>query len=127
MPAAEVDSVDALLSADARALDDDDLRRLLRRLMRARARVDAAVVAATVELDQRDAYVADGMVDAKAWIAHHTGVARRTAGALVWLAKRARYMSAFAQALSKGAISFDHVRMMAAAINPRTLEPFTRD
>jgi hypothetical protein len=119
--------MDALLSGEPGALDDRELRAHLQKLMEVRAQVDAAMVAATLELDQRNAYMADGAVDARAWLAHHTAVSRKTAGALVWLAKHVRYMPAFAEALAAGLITCDHVRVMATAINPRTLEPFMRD
>ena len=127
MPAALVESIDALLMYEPRALDDGELRAHLKNLMQVRARVDAAVLASTLELDQRNAYVADAAVDARAWIAHNTAVGRKTAGALVWLGKHLRYMPAFAEALATGAITYDHVRVMATALNPRTLEAFMRD
>src|SRR5437899_2900002 len=126
MPAPVVESIDALLTDDARALDDDDVRATIVTLVSLRSRVDAALLAATGELDQRNAYVADGQTDARAWLAHHTGVARATAGAILWLTKRLRYMPAFAQAMAEGAITYDHARAMAQALNPRTLEPFVR-
>src|SRR3954447_12535769 len=127
MPALAADSLDALLGDDPRALDDDGLKEQLRALVRARSRVDAAVVAATTELDSRNAYVADGAIDARGWVAHHTGVARATAGSFVWLLKRLRYMPAFAEALAGGTITTDHARAMAGKLSPRTLEVFVRD
>src|SRR4051812_26187687 len=127
MPAPVVESIDALLTVDPRALDDDELKRQLRQLLTARARVEAAVLAAVSELDQRNVYVSDGHTEARAWIAHHAGVARSTAGALVWLTKRLRYMPAFAEAMAEGSITYDHGRVMAAALNPRTLDAFVRD
>src|SRR3954454_14409506 len=75
MPAPVVESIDALLTVDPRALDDDELKRQLREPLTARARVEAAVLAAVSELDQRNAYVSDGHTEARAWIAHHAGVA----------------------------------------------------
>lgn len=126
MAAPVVESIDALLGGDPRTLDDDQLKHHLRGIVAVRARADAALMAATAEFDQRDAYVADGMLNARAWLAHHTAIGRATAGSIVWLAKRLRYMPAFAAALSDGAITYDHARLMATALNPRTLEPFVR-
>lgn len=127
MPAAVTESIDALLRVDPRALDDDDLKLHLQAVLAARARLEAAVLAATLELDQRNAYVSDGQTEARAWIAHHAGTARATAGALVWLTKRLRYMPAFGAAMADGAITSDHARVMAAALNPRTMDAFVRD
>jgi hypothetical protein len=116
-----------LLGRDPGALDDDELRDHVRALVRLQARVDAAVLAATGEFDQRAAYLADGMVNTRAWLAHHCGVARTVAGSILWLARRVRYMPVFAAALSQGTITFQHARVMARALSPRTLDAFGRD
>src|SRR3954465_4675781 len=116
-----------LLGDDPRTLDDDGLKAHLRELVAVQARVDAAVLAAGVEFDQRNLSVTDGQLDTRSWLAHHTGTARKIAGATVWLAKRIRYMPAFTTAMANGDITAQHVRVMAAALNPRTLEAFARD
>src|SRR4051795_2226329 len=122
-----LESIDALLTDDAAALDDDELKTRARGLGALRAQVDAAMLAVAQELETRRACVSDGMVGTRAWLAHHTAVARGTAGALMWLAKRLRYMPLFAEALADGVITSDHCRVMAKALNPRTLEAFVRD
>jgi len=127
MPALVVETSDALPHGDPRALDDGDLKARARGLRRLASQVEAELLAVVAEIDGRKACVADGMIDTRAWLAHHTAVARATAGALVWLAKRLRYMPAFADSLADGAITYDHCRVMARALNPRTLEAFVRD
>lgn len=127
MAAPVLESIDALLDGDPRALDDETLKQHVRSVMAAKARVDAAVLAAVSELDVRNVYVSDGQTEAKAWVAHHTAVGRTTAGALVWLTKRLRYLPAFEDALSRGTITYDHARVVATAINPRTMEAIVRD
>src|SRR4051812_34204364 len=54
-----LESIDALLTDDARTLDDDELKDRVRALVRGRAQVDGALLAAVRELEQRSAYVAD--------------------------------------------------------------------
>src|SRR4051812_43835394 len=85
------------------------------------------MLAVVRELEARNACVSDGMTDTRSWLAHHTAVGRGTAGALVWLTQRMRYMPAFTEALAQGVITHDHCRAMARALNPRTLEQFVRD
>src|SRR3954452_3777053 len=96
MPAPVFESIAALMDQDPRGLDDDALRTCVRTLMTIKSSVDAAVLATASELDQRGAYFADEMIEARAWLAHHTAIARGTAGAMVWLTKRLRYMPEFA-------------------------------
>ena len=122
-----LDSIATLLDDDPRPLDNDELKARVRDLVAAQARVQAAVLAAVVEFDHRNLAVTDGQTDTRAWIAHHTGTARKTAGATIWLAKRIRYMPAFHTAMADGAITAQHARVMATAINPRTLDAYVRD
>ena len=121
------DSIATLVGEDPRTLDDDGLKDHLRDLVRAQSQLDAAVLAAVVEFDQRTLSVSDGQLDTRAWLAHQTGTARKIAGATVWLAKRIRYMPAFAAAMAAGRITSQHARVMATAINPRTLDRFVAD
>src|SRR5437870_4577618 len=102
MAAPVLESIEALLSEDVGALDDEDLKARTRMLVRLESRIDAALLATTAEIEQRNAYVADGMVSTRAWLAHHTGMARTVAGATVWLAKRLRYMPQFTAAMAEG-------------------------
>lgn len=122
-----IDSMATLVGEDPRTLDDDELKDHLRVLVRAQSQLDAAMLAAVVEFEQRNLSVSDGQLDTRAWLAHHTGTARKIAGATVWLAKRVRYMPAFAAAMAATTITEQHARVMAKAINPRTLDAFVRD
>jgi hypothetical protein len=110
-----IDSMATLVGEDPRTLDDDELKDHLRALVRARSQLDVAMLAAIVEFEQRNLSVSDGQLDTRAWLAHHTGTARKIAGATVWLAKRVRYMPAFAAAMVEGTITEQHSRVYAAA------------
>jgi hypothetical protein len=125
--AVAVRSFDALLDDDPGALDAAGLKANLLDFARARARLDAAEAATMAEFDARCCFVDDGMVNTKAWLAHHTGIARAGAGARVLLAKRLRRMPLLFDALRAGAVTEAHVRAMGRCLTPRTLAAFARD
>jgi len=127
MAAPVVESIETLLDVDPRALDDEALRDHVRVLARLQSRVQAAMLSTVSELDSRDAHLTDGSLDARGWLAHHTAMARKVAGATVWLAKRLKYMPLFATAMADGSITLEHARVMAQSVNPRTLELLARD
>jgi hypothetical protein len=120
-------SIDALLADDPATLDAGELKANLIDLARARARFDVAEAATIAEFDRRGCGVADGAVNTKAWLAHHTGVARVTAGARVLLAKRLLRMPAMVEALAAGRVTDGHARALGRCLTPRTLDAFGRD
>jgi hypothetical protein len=120
-------STDALLADDPATLDDGELRANLIDLARARARLDAAEAATIAEFDRRGCYIADGALNAKAWLAHQTGVARAIAGARVVLARRLLRMPAMVEALAAGRVTEGHARALGRCLTPRTIEEFARD
>ena len=124
---APVRSIDALLSDDPSALDDDELKANLKDFALLRARLDAVEAATIAEFDQRCAFVTDGMTDTRAWLAQHTGVSRGTAGSRVWVAKRLRHLPVLLGALSAGEATDGHVRALARCLNPRTTMALARD
>jgi hypothetical protein len=120
-------SIDALLADDPATLDTGELKANLIDLARARARFDAAEAATIAEFDRRGCCVGDGALNTKAWLAHHTGVARATVGARVLLAKRLLRMPATVEALAAGRVTDGHARALGRCLTPRTLEEFARD
>ncbi|MGH9185048.1 MAG: DUF222 domain-containing protein, partial [Acidimicrobiales bacterium] len=120
-------SIDALVGLDAAALDDSELKAALCDVARARARLDATEATLIAEFDQRASYVGDGAVNTRAWLAHHTGVARAVAGARVLLAKRLRRMPVMAAALVAGRVTAAHARALGRGLTPRTLDALARD
>src|SRR4051794_7439656 len=127
MAVSVLESIGALLADDAAMLDDDELKTRARRLGALRAKIDAAALAVAQGVGTRRAGGSGGVVGTRGGRGHHTAVGRGTGGALMWLAKRLRYMPLFAEALADGAITSDHCRVMAKALNPRTLEAFVGD
>ena len=100
MPAPTVAcSIDALLAIDARLLDAPGLKQHLVDLAAARSQLAAAEADAVAEFDARGCCVDDGMVNARSWLSHHTGLPRAVAGGRVLLAKRLRRMPHMAAAL----------------------------
>jgi hypothetical protein len=122
-----VRSIDALLAEDPGALDTAELKANLLEFARARARLDAAEAATIAVFDERAGFVADGMLNTRAWLAHHTGIARAAAGSRVLMAKRLRRMPLLFDALAAGEVTEAHVRAMGRCLTPRTLEAFARD
>lgn len=108
-------------------LDDRALKDLLCQLARIRAGLDALEAGALTEMERRGCYVTDGAVNAKAWLAHHTGVARGIAGARVRLAKRLARLPEMTGALADGEVTEGHARSLARCVTPRTLVALARD
>ena len=108
-------------------LDVAELKSRLVELGRARARLDAEEAAVIAEFDSRGCCVEDGMVNTRAWLGHHTGVARVVAGGRVRLARRLRRMPLMADALAAGLVTDGHARSLGRCLTPRTLEAFARD
>ena len=127
MAPVSVRSIDALIGDDPGALDGAELKQNLLDFARARARLDAAEAATIAEFDARCCFVEDGMVNTRAWLAHHTGIARATAGSRVLMAKRLRRMPLLAEALAAGEVTEAHVRAMGRCLTPRTLQALVRD
>ena len=127
MSAVPVRSIDALIDDDPSALDAGELKANLLEFGRARARLDAAEAATIAAFDERGCFVGDGMVNTRAWLAHHTGIARAAAGSRVLMAKRLRRMPLLFDALRAGEVTEAHVRAMGRCLTPRTLEAFARD
>lgn len=127
MPAATVGSIDALLADDPSTLAGDDLKVRLVELGRARARLDAAESATLAAFEQRAVFLSDGMTDTRAWLAHHTGIARALAGSRVTLAKRLRRMPITFDALAAGLVTASHAQVMRRCLTPRTIDAFARD
>jgi hypothetical protein len=120
-------SIDALLADDPALLDDGELKAVLVDFARVRARFDVAEAAVIAEFDRRGLCVADGAVTTRAWLAHHTGIARLTAGARVLLAKRLVRMPAMVEALAAGRVSDGHARALGRCLTARTVDAFVRD
>jgi hypothetical protein len=120
-------SIDALIADDPGALDNAGLKANLLDFGRARARFDAAEAATIAEFDQRGAFVADGQVNTRSWLAHHTGIARDVAGSRLFTAKRLRHMPVIAAALAEGRVTNGHAVALGRCLKPRTLEAFLRD
>jgi hypothetical protein len=112
---------------DPGVLADEALKATLVELGRTRARLDAEEAAVIAEFDQRSCCVDDGMVNTRAWLGHHTGVARAVAGGRVRLARRLRRMPLMADALQSGSVTEGHARSLGRCLTPRTLEAFARD
>jgi hypothetical protein len=126
-PPTSTSSIDALLADNPRALNNAELKAQLIEFKRARARLDAAEAATIAEFTLRGCCLSDGMVTAKAWLAHHTGIARAVAGSRVRLAKRLHRMPVTAAALAAGDVTETHARSMARCLTPRTAMAFARD
>ncbi|HUF33295.1 MAG TPA: DUF222 domain-containing protein [Acidimicrobiales bacterium] len=120
-------SIDELVAIDATSLDSAGVRALAVELERAKARLDAALLAVAGELDRNGWYLDDGAAKVRCWLAHHSGIARATAGSRVRLAKRLRFTPLMADALAAGAVSEGHARALARCLTPRTLVALTRD
>ena len=120
-------SIDALIADDPAALDLPGLKANLLDFAVARARFDAAEAATIAEFDQRGAFLADGQVNTRAWLAHHTGIARNVAGGRILTAKRLRRMPLMAAALADGRVTNGHATALGRCLKPRTLEAFLRD
>lgn len=129
MPAlpSSLESIDALIEDDPRALDDGGLKRSLLQFAAARAALDAAEAATIAEFDARSCFVLDGMANTRSWLAHQTGVAREIAGARLNLARHLRRMPLTAQALAEGRITAGHAVTMSRCLKPRTRAAFDRD
>ena len=127
MAAPVLESIDALLTGDPAALDDRALGESLRALGRARARLDAAELAAVAEFDRRQAFTGDGMLNTKTWLAHETGVARKTAGYRVQQAKRLARFPLLGAVLAEGRVTEGHVTAMGRTLTPRTMQAAVRD
>lgn len=124
---APVRSIDALLEDDPSALDDSELKANLCDFASARARLDAAEAATIAEFDGRNAFVDEGAIDSRAWLAHHTGVSRKVAGSRVWLAKHLRSLPLMLVALTGAQVTDGHARALARCSNPRTTAALARD
>src|SRR5262245_44603646 len=120
-------SIDALVSVDPWMLDAVELKQHLGQLAAARSTVAAAEAVAIAEFDHRGCCVDDGMVNARSWLAHHTGVPRVVAGGRVLLAKGLRRMPRMAGALASGSVTEAHARAMARCLTPRTVAALERD
>jgi hypothetical protein len=121
------DLLHQLRGIEPAALDDPGLKDLLLQVARLRASLDAVEAAAVAEMDRRGCFVSDGAVNAKGWLAHHTGISRTVAGARVRLAKRLARMPSMAAALRSGEVTEHHARSLGRCLTPRTLEAFARD
>lgn len=105
-------ALDALTALDARVLADGDaVVALQRELSRAEALACRQAAAFDIRKDWRD----DGAQTATAWIATRTLLARRHAGRRVRLGRAVDAMEQVDAAFRAGAISIDHVDLLAAA------------
>lgn len=120
-------SIDALIADDPAALDQFGLKANLLEFAVARARLDAAEAATIAEFDQRGAFLADGMVNTRSWLAQYTGIARQVAGGRLLTAKRLRHMPLMNAALADGKVTNGHAVALGRCLRPRTLEAFLRD
>src|SRR3954449_13418250 len=114
-------------SCSVDAIDAAGLKARLVKLARARARLDAIEAETIAAFDARGVFVDDGMVTAKAWLAHHTLVPRAVAGGRVLLAKRLRRMPLMFDALAEGLVTEAHARALGRCLTPRTVAAFARD
>lgn len=127
MTASVRDSIDALTHIDPRALQLSELKDALRGCARARSRVDAVELRLIAEFKARAGCVSDGMVNTRAWLAHHTGVARNIAGSRVKLATNLRQMPMMETALAEGAVTTEHARQLSRCLKPRLVVAYRRD
>ena len=109
------------------SLADDELRSALRDLERDRALLEATEAQVLVEFDRRHAFEIDGQLTAKSWMTHHTGIAAATAGSRVATARKLVHMPLLAEALAEGAVTVDHVRVLARCLKRSTYPAFVRD
>src|SRR4051812_46650031 len=120
-------SIDSPFALDARLLDAVGLKKHLVGLAAARSRLAAAEANAVAEFDARGCCVDDGMVTARSWLSHPTGLPRAVAGGRVLLAKRLRRMPHMAAALASASVTEAHARALGRCLTPRTIAAFERD
>ena len=125
-PGCEV-SIDALKDIEPSALDLAGLKASLRACRAARSELDALELRLIAEFDERAGCVSDGMVNTRAWLGHHTGVARQIAGSRVRLARKLRELSHMAEALGAGEVTEGHARLLASCLKPKLRSQLQRD
>jgi hypothetical protein len=78
-------------------------------------RLQARLLEAVAVWDGRRAWAADGAVDPRAWLTHHTPLTRRDANQLVRTARHLRRHDLTRTALADGDVPVPHVTMLAQA------------
>jgi hypothetical protein len=115
------------LTAAVRSLGDESLdvadvvlsQRMID-LLAAGERLQAEVIRTCAAWDGRRAWAADGALDPRAWLTHHTPASKHDASSLVRNARLVRKHERTAKALAAGDVSVAHVDVLAqAAANGR--------
>ena len=122
-----IESIDRLMSVDARELVDDELRAHIVLMERERSRMDAVLSTALARLDATRAFEADAAVTAKSWLKYHTHMTGPQAAGRLRIARLLQRHQLIFDALLAGDITFDQVRMMFARCNPMTEQAFRDD
>lgn len=131
-PVEQLETVVNVLVAGVRDLESQDVNRsdvtdVLVRLERCRERLGAASGRLVADLEARSAHVYDGAYSMANWLTTRTGQARSVTGSRLRLARKLRTMPVTSDALDVGEITESHVRVLARALNPRTIDVFARD
>ena len=111
-------AIDSLLELDAGELADDELHQLVTTVQRQRHRLAAAAATAISAWDQRMVWADNGAGSAAVRLANDTSSSPASAGAEVKRARRLRTMPHVSRALGEGALSPDHVDLLATANRP---------
>ncbi|HXH58342.1 HNH endonuclease [Iamia sp.] len=105
----------ALAGADVGAMVNGAVPGHLEALYGLRALVDAAIVETVGVFDGRKLYGFDGMFSTATWVTGRVGVHRAGVSTMVKVAREARGMPLTIDALRAGRLSFDKLRLLAAA------------
>jgi len=124
-------AVDAAVALVASVEDDQvsgpEALDALLRLERLGERLELAVGGLATDLESRDAHHAGLATSMANWLSSRTGQARGTTGSRLHLARKLRSMPATRAAVAAGDITHSHARVLARALNPRTVDAFARD
>ncbi len=105
---------------DLALASDDELLAAATSMARARAAFDAAELHLLGELDARGVTDRDFGLKTASWVAHVTHGDRRVVACRLGVARKLRHcLGQVDHALSRGELSFEHVRAMSYAANPR--------
>ena len=109
------DALSGLVALDAESIQAPEMAEHLTGLYRLRAMLDAAIVDAVGVFDGRKDWTHDGAFTASQWIAARTHTSRSAVSATVATARQARHMDVAMAEARTGELTFDQVRILAAA------------
>lgn len=125
---AAIDAAAALVSSveDAEVARAEALDALLA-FERLGERLEASIGGLATDLEARGAHLHESATSMANWLSARTGQARETTGSRLHLARKLRSMPATAAAVAGGEITHTHARVLARALNARTVDAFARD